>query len=37
MLSSPRGWATWLEIVLGVGSMALVAALVTLVYRATRT
>jgi hypothetical protein len=35
-LLQPEGLATWLEIALGVGSMALVAALVTVVYRATR-
>jgi hypothetical protein len=31
----PDDLATWLQIVIGVGSIALVAALVTLVYRAT--
>ena len=33
----PGGLATWLEVVIGLGSMALVAALVTAVYRVTRT
>lgn len=33
----PEGLATWLEVVIGLGSMALVAALVTAVYRVTRT
>jgi hypothetical protein len=33
----PDDLATWLEVVIGVGSMALVATLVTVAYRATRT
>jgi hypothetical protein len=33
----PEELATWLEVVIGLGSMALVAALVTAVYRVTRT
>jgi hypothetical protein len=33
----PDDLATWLQIVIGLGSMALVAALVTVVYRAIRT
>jgi hypothetical protein len=33
----PDELATWLQVVIGVGSMALVAVLVTAVYRATRT
>jgi hypothetical protein len=36
-LLMPDDLATWLQVVIGVGSMALVAALVTAVYRATRT
>jgi hypothetical protein len=32
----PDDLATWLQIVIGVGSIALVAALVTAVYRAIR-
>jgi hypothetical protein len=32
----PDDLATWLQIVIGVGSIALVAVLVTAVYRATR-
>jgi hypothetical protein len=36
-LLMPADLATWLQIVIGVGSIALVAALVTAVYRATRT
>lgn len=33
----PEDLATWLQLVVGVGSMALVAAPVTVVYRAIRT
>jgi hypothetical protein len=33
----PDGLAAWLQIVIGVGSIALVAVLVTAVYRAIRT
>jgi len=36
-LLMPDGLATWLQLVIGAGSIALVAALVTWVYRATRT
>jgi hypothetical protein len=36
-LRMPDDVATWLEVVIGVGSMALVATLVTVAYRATRT
>jgi hypothetical protein len=36
-LLMPDDLATWLEVVIGVGSMALVATLVTVAYRATRT
>jgi hypothetical protein len=36
-LLMPDDLATWLEIVIGVGSIALVAALVTAVWRAART
>jgi hypothetical protein len=36
-LLMPDDLATWLEIVIGVGSIALVATLVTAAYRATRT
>jgi hypothetical protein len=36
-LLMPDDLATWLEVVIGVGSMALVAVLVTVAYRATRT
>jgi hypothetical protein len=36
-LLMPDDLATWLQIVIGAGSIALVAALVTAVYRATRT
>jgi hypothetical protein len=33
----PEELATWLDVLIGVGSMALVAALVTAVWRVTRT
>ena len=33
----PEDLAAWLEVVIGLGSMALVAAVVTAVYRVTRT
>jgi hypothetical protein len=33
----PEEAATWLEVVIGLGSIALVVALVTVVYRVTRT
>jgi hypothetical protein len=36
-LLMPDDLATWLELVIGVGSIALVATLVTVAYRATRT
>ena len=36
-LLMPDDLATWLKVVIGVGSMALVATLVTVAYRATRT
>jgi hypothetical protein len=36
-LLMPDDLATWLEVVIGVGSMALVATPVTVAYRATRT
>jgi hypothetical protein len=36
-LLTPNDLATWLEVVIGLGSMALVATLVTVAYRATRT
>jgi hypothetical protein len=36
-LLMPAELATWLEIVIGAGSIALVVAVVTAVYRATRT
>jgi hypothetical protein len=36
-LLMPDDLATWLEVVIGVGSIALVATLVTAAYRATRT
>jgi len=33
----PEEWPTWLEAIVGIGSIAFVVVLVTAVYRATRT